>query len=53
MRVRLTIPFEAWETISRIVTGGTIIAATYADTGVIIEADINRTLVNELKPYIQ
>jgi len=52
-RVRLTIPFEAWETISRIVTGGTIIAATYADTGVIIEADINRTLVNELKPYIQ
>jgi GTP-binding protein HflX len=52
-RVRLTIPFEAWETISRIVTGGTIIATTYADTGVIIEADINRTLVNELKPYIQ
>jgi GTP-binding protein HflX len=52
-RVRLTIPFEAWETISRIVTGGTIITATYADTGVIIEADINRTLVNELKPYIQ
>jgi GTP-binding protein HflX len=52
-RVRLTIPFDAWETISRIVTGGTIITATYADTGVIIEADINRTLVNELKPYIQ
>jgi GTP-binding protein HflX len=52
-RVRLTIPFGAWETISRIVKGGTIIATTYDDTGVIIEADINRTLVRELEPYIQ
>ncbi len=51
-RVRLTIPFEAWEAISRIVQGGTIIATTYVDTGVIIEADINRTLMHQLKPYI-
>lgn len=52
-RVRLTIPFEAWETIDRIMKQGTIHTATYVETGVVIEADINRALAHELKPYIQ
>jgi len=51
-RVRLTIPFEAWETIGRIMKQGTIIATTYVDTGVVIEADISRALAQELKSYI-
>jgi 50S ribosomal subunit-associated GTPase HflX len=52
-RVRLTIPFGAWETIDRIMKQGTIHTATYVETGVVIEADINRALARELKPYIQ
>ena len=52
-RVKLTIPFEAWATIGHILKQGTIITTTYLDTGVVIEADINRALAQELKPYIQ
>ena len=51
-KVKLTIPFEAGEIISTILSRGNIIAKEYLDTGIVIEAEISKALVNEVKPYL-
>ena len=52
-RVKLKIPFDAGKTISHILRNGNIITKKYIDTGVIIEAEVNKAMVGSLKPYIQ
>ena len=52
-RVRLKIPFGAGKTIGQILRKGKIITKHYLDTGVIIEAEVQRALVNSLKPYLK
>ncbi len=51
-KVKLTIPFEAGETISTILSRGNIITKEYLDTGIVIEAEISKALVDEVKPYL-
>jgi len=51
-KVKLTIPFEAGETISTILNRGNIITKEYLDTGIVIEAEISKALVDEVKPYL-
>ena len=50
--MKLTIPFEAGETISTILSRGNIITKEYLDTGIVIEAEISKALVDEVKPYL-
>jgi GTP-binding protein HflX len=52
-RVKLKIPFDAGKTIGQILRNGNIITKKYIDTGVIIEAEVNKAMVGSLKPYIQ
>lgn len=52
-RVKLKLPFDAGKTISLILRNGNIITKKYVDTGVIIEAEVNKALVDSLKPYLQ
>ena len=52
-RVKLKIPFDAGKTIGQILRKGNIITKKYLDTGIIIEAEVNKALVNSLKPYLQ
>ena len=52
-RVKLKIPFDAGKTISHILRNGNIITKKYIDTGVIIEAEVNKAMVGSLKPYLQ
>ena len=52
-RVRVTIPFDAGETISRILRKDNIITKKYSPTGVVIEAEIDKALLDSLKPYVQ
>ena len=52
-RVKLKIPFDAGKTIGQILRNGNIITKKYIDTGVIIEAEVNKTMVGSLKPYLQ
>ena len=51
-KVKLTIPFEAGEIISIILNRGNIITKEYLETGIVIEAEISKALVNEVKPYL-
>ena len=51
-KVKLTIPFEAGEIISTILSRGNIITKEYLDTGIVIEAEISKALFNEVKPYL-
>jgi GTP-binding protein HflX len=52
-RVKLKIPFGAEKTIGQILKKGKIITKRYLNTGIIIEADIQRALVDSLKPYLK
>lgn len=52
-RVKLNIPFDDGRTIGRILRNGHVITKTYSDTGMIIEAEVNKAMVGSLKPYIQ
>lgn len=52
-RVTLNIPFDDGRTIGRILRNGHVITKTYSDTGMIIEAEVNKTMLGSLKPYIQ
>ncbi|KPJ57395.1 MAG: hypothetical protein AMJ42_04730 [Deltaproteobacteria bacterium DG_8] len=52
-RVKLKIPFDAGKTIGQILGKSKIITKKYLDTGVIIEAEVHRTLLDSLKPYLQ
>ena len=52
-RVKLKLPFDAGKTIGQILRNGNIITKKYIDTGIIIEAEVNKALVNSLKPYLQ
>lgn len=53
LRVKLKIPFDAGKTIGQIQRKGKIITKKYLATGVIIEAEVHRTLLDSLKPYLQ
>lgn len=52
-RVTLNIPFDDGSTIARILRNGHVITKTYLDNGMIIEAEVNKTMLGSLKPYIQ
>ncbi len=52
-RVKLKIPFNAGKTIDQILRTGNIITKKYSNTGIIIEAEVNKTMVGSLKPYLQ
>jgi hypothetical protein len=52
-RVKLKIPFSAWETTAKILRNGKVITKQYLKTGVIIEAEVPRALVDSLKPYFK
>ena len=52
-RVKLKSPFDAGKTISQILRNGNIITKKYIDTGVIIEAEVNKAMIGSLKPYLQ
>jgi GTP-binding protein HflX len=52
-RVKLKIPFDAGRTIDQILRNGHIITKQYLDTGIIIEAEVNKAMVGSLKPFIQ
>jgi GTP-binding protein HflX len=52
-RVKLKIPFSAWETTGKILRNGKVITKQYLKTGVIIEAEVPRALVDSLKPYFK
>lgn len=52
-RVKLKIPFGETKTIGQILRKGNIITKHYLDTGVIIEAEVHRALINSLKPYLK
>jgi len=51
-RVKLKIPFGSGKTISQIIKRSKIITKKYLATGVIIEAEVNRNLIDSLKPYL-
>jgi len=51
-RVKLTIPFRDGEIISTILSKGNIITKKYVATGIVIEAEISKALVDEVKPYM-
>ena len=52
-RVKLEIPFSEWKTTGKILRNGRIITKRYLKTGVVIEAEVQRALVNSLKPYFK
>ena len=52
-RVKLKIPFSAWKTTGKILRNGRIITKRYLTTGVVIEAEVQKALVNSLKPYFK
>ena len=52
-RVKLEIPFGAWSTTGKILRNGKIVAKRYLKTGVIIEAEVQRALIDSLKPYLK
>ncbi|MDX1778564.1 MAG: hypothetical protein R3339_06765, partial [Thermodesulfobacteriota bacterium] len=51
-KVKLTIPFQDGEIISTILNKGNIITKKYSATGIVIEAEISKALVDEFKPYM-
>ena len=51
-KVKLTIPFQEGEIISTILSRGNIITKKYLATGIVIEAEISKALVDEVKPYM-
>ena len=52
-RVKVKIPFVAGKTIGQVLTKGTVFTTEYLDSGVIIEAEVHRAMVDSLKPYLQ
>jgi GTP-binding protein HflX len=52
-RVKLKIPFAEGKTIGQILGKGKIVNKKYLATGVIIEAEVNRSLLDSLKPYLK
>ncbi|MDX1779455.1 MAG: GTPase HflX, partial [Thermodesulfobacteriota bacterium] len=48
-KVKLTIPFQDGEIISTILNKGNIITKKYSATGIVIEAEISKALVDEFK----
>jgi len=52
-RVKLKIPFAEGKTIAQILGKGKIVNKKYLDTGVIIEAEVNSSLLDSLKPYLE
>ncbi|KON27019.1 hypothetical protein AC481_05885 [miscellaneous Crenarchaeota group archaeon SMTZ-80] len=52
-RVKLKIPFGAWNTTGKIFRNGKIVTKRYLKTGVIIEAEVQRALIDSLKPYLK
>jgi GTP-binding protein HflX len=51
-KVKLTIPFRNGEIISTILSTGNIITKKYVATGIVIEAEISKALVDAVKPYM-